>query len=65
MLVTWYTVLPMVSHYFTNLQVVAICQEMQHGASKGREEEDCTLVNVDLSNAEKKEKKRKSIQHVC
>lgn len=48
---TWYTVQLIVSHYSTDLQGAAICQEKQHFISiADRDEEDCKLVNIDVNN---------------
>lgn len=37
-------------HNFNDLQVAIMCQEMQQLASKGREEEDCKPVYIDVNN---------------
>lgn len=44
-------VLPMLSHYSTHPLVAVTHQDMQRCACKGREEEDCTLLNMDINNA--------------
>lgn len=43
-----YTFLPVVSHYSTDPQVAVMPKETQQCVNKGREEEDCQLVNVDV-----------------
>ncbi len=45
------TVLPTVSHYSSDLQVAIMWQEKQQCANKGREEEDRSLVNMNVNNA--------------
>lgn len=43
--------LPMVSPYFTDVQVAILYQEsLQH---KGKEEQDCRLLKINVSNASK------------
>ncbi len=46
-----YTFLPMASHYSTDLQVAVTRQDMLQCGKKGRGEEDCKLVNMDVNNA--------------
>lgn len=43
--------LPMVSTHTTDLRVAFTYQEMQKCSNKGREEEDCKIVNMDVNNA--------------
>ena len=41
--------IPVVSHYYTDLQVAVMCQEMQQYIKKKKaREEDCKLVNMDV-----------------
>lgn len=46
-----YTVLTMVSYYSDDPQVAVMHQEIQQCASKGMEQEDCEIVNIDVDNA--------------
>ncbi len=45
-----YTVLPIVLHYSTDIQVAVTHQEMQQCALIGSVEEACKLVNMDVNN---------------
>lgn len=38
-------------HYFNDLQMSVMCQETQIRASKGKDEEDCKPVNMDVNNS--------------
>ncbi len=49
--VTRHTLLLMVSHYSTDQQVAVIHQDIRQCISKGREQEDCKLVHMDVSYA--------------
>ncbi len=41
----------MVSLYSTDQHVAVMCQDMQQCANKGREEEGCEQINMDVNNA--------------
>lgn len=42
----------MMSHYSTDQQVAVTCQDILQYASKGREEEECKIVHLDVNNTE-------------
>lgn len=48
MRVAWYKFLPMLSHYYTDLQMAQMHKELQQHPNSGREEEH---VNLDVNNA--------------
>ncbi len=44
--------MPIVLHYSTDLQRAIMCQETKQCTNKGREEEDCEQVNMNVNNAD-------------